>query len=223
MRKGIRTGSGYGDARLEERQRVVRRINPHFVFNTLAAIRIETKNDSDIAYDLIYDFSKHLRAVFQSLTHMENISIREEISNITSYINLIKIRFGNNITIHMDWEEAEFMLPPMSIQPLVENAVMHGLKKGKRKGIVQIRSCQTATEYIVQVEDDGIGFEMDKDMEKYIENDVVPQWEDDFERGGLQRVRCQIAYMTGGNVEIQSVIDYGTVVTLHIPKSLGKN
>lgn len=214
MIDGVNAGDGYDEVRLEERRHVIRRINPHFIFNTLAAIRIETKNNSDIAYDLIYDFSKYLRAVLQSLTHMEIISLWEEISNTTSYINLVRMRFGNNITIHMDLEETDFMLPPLSVQSLVENAVVHGLKKGKKKGNIQIKSYQTSAEYIVQVEDDGIGFDMEKEIAAPCENHL--------EKSGLQRVRYEVETMTGGNMEIQSIVGNGTVVTLHIPKNLGK-
>ena len=198
----MRTGADPEQIKTNERQRIIRQLNPHFIFNTLATIRIITKINSDLAYDMIYDFSKYLRAVFQSLTNPENISFKEETDYVISYTNLERIRFGNNIMLHIDVEETDFMLPPLSIQPMVENAIIHGLKKGKRKGCINIRSYKNAAEYIVEVEDNGVGFDVDTISKE----------------GGLQRVRYLIEQMMGGTVEVKSAIDTGTVVTLHIPR-----
>ena len=185
-----------------ERQRIIRQINPHFVFNTLATIRIITKINADLAYDMIYDFSKYLRAVFQSLTNPGYISFKEETDYIISYTNLQRIRFGNNIMLHFNFEETDFILPPLTLQPLVENAIIHGLKKGKVKGTVSIRSYKGLGEYIVEVEDDGVGFDVENSLRD----------------GGLQRVEYQLREMKGGNLEIKSAIGGGTLIVLHIPE-----
>lgn len=193
-----------------ERQRIIRRIDPHFIFNTLGAIRIATKTNADLAYNMIYDFSKYLRAVFRSLTDDENILFREEAAYIICYTDLEKIRFGDDITVCMEIKEENFMLPPLSVQPLVENAIRHGLLKGRGKGTVTVRSYQTASEYIVQVEDDGTGFEAAG--YNRMPGDDGPQ------ACSLQRVRYRVENMTDGSVEIKSYIGIGTIVTLHIPK-----
>lgn len=206
----MKSDAGSEQIKAKERQRVIRQLNPHFIFNTLAAIRIVTKADSDLAYDMIYDFSKYLRVVFQSLTSYENISFREEADYVISYVNLMRLRFGDNITLYTGIEETDFMIPPLSLLPLVENAVIHGLKRGRRKGTVSIRSRQTLSEYIVQVEDDGIGF----DAEAYTRTAIKGEAE-----RGLQRVRYRIEQMTGGSVEVKSAVGSGTLITLHIPKN----
>ena len=193
-----------------ERQSIIHQINPHFVFNTLATIRIITRVNSDLAYDMIYDFSKYLRAVIQSLTNPENITFKEEMDYVISYTNLQRIRFGDNIGINIDIRETDFMIPPMALQPLLENAIIHGLKKGKLKGRVSIRSYQNTEEYIVQVEDDGAGF----DVKKY---NGIPE-EGSLKESGLQRVRNRLEQMLGGKLEVKSTIGKGTVVTLHIPR-----
>lgn len=207
MESGIRSEQ----IKEQERQHVIHRINPHFIFNTLAAIRIITKMNSDLAYDMVYDFSKYLRAVFQSLTSPGNVSFREELDYITAYTNLEKMRFGENIIFHMHIEETDFMLPILSLQSLVNNAIVHGLRKGKRKGNVSIRSFRTSSEYIVQVIDDGIGF--DAEPYKKVQNNK------EMELGGLHRVKCQIEEMIGGSIEVNSIIGEGTVITLHIPEN----
>lgn len=208
--KGHACSDDLEKVREQERQRIVRSLNPHFLFNTLGAIRIATKTNADLAYDMIYDFSKYLRVVIRMLTYKGDILFKEETAHIISYINLEKIRFGDNIAFHMDIKAQDFMLPPLLLQPLVENAVRHGLKNGRLKGVITIRSYQTPAEYIVQVEDDGIGFE----AESYSR---LPA-QDGLESGGLQRVRYLIEKMAGGSMDIQSFIGIGTIVTLHIPK-----
>ena len=200
----MKSGEASEHRETNERQLIIRQINPHFIFNTLATIRIITKINADLAYDMIYDFSKYLREVFQSLTNSENISFKEETDYITSYTNLQRIRFGNNITVHIDIEESDFTLPPLSLQPLVENAIIHGLRKGKVKGTVSIRSYKTSGEYIVEVEDDGMGFDV----------------ENNFREGGLNRVKYQFEKISGGKVEIKSDVGEGTLITLHIPENI---
>lgn len=201
------------EIRAEERQRIIRRIDPHFVFNTLGAIRIATKTNADLAYNMIYDFSKYLRAVFHALTDEETILFREEAACIVCYADLEKIRFGENITICMEIEEENFMIPPLSVPPLIENAVRYGLLNGRIEGTVTVKSYQTDTEYIVQVEDDGTGFEA-------AGYDSIPG-DDGPQAGGLQRVRYRVEKMTGGRVDIKSFVGIGTIVTLRIPKKEG--
>ena len=206
----MKSGANSEQIEAKERQNLLRQINPHFIFNTLATIRIITKINPDLAYDMIYDFSKYLRAVFGSLANPGNISFREETEYVISYTNLERIRFGGNIMLDMDNEEKDFMIPPLSLQPIVENAIIHGLKKGKIKGTISIISRQSKSEYTIQIKDDGIGF----DVEEYhkMKEDA------DIKEGGLQRVKCRLEEMTGGKLEIKSRSGAGTIVTLHIPK-----
>ncbi len=206
----MKSGANSEQIEAKEGQNLLRQINPHFIFNTLSTIRIITKINPDLAYDMIYDFSKYLRAVFGSFTNPGNISFREETEYVISYTNLERIRFGGNIMLNMDNEEKDFMIPPLSLQPIVENAIIHGLKKGKIKGTISIISRQTKSEYIVEIKDDGVGF----DVEEYykMEEDMGTK------EGGLQRVKCRLEEMTGGKLEIDSRSGAGTIVTLHIPK-----
>lgn len=197
-------------AAAQERQRILQQMNPHFLFNALGAIRIMTKTDADLAYDRIYDFSRYLRAIFKLMTSNENILFKEEIAVIISYTNLEKLRFGDGIELHVDMKEEDFLVPILSVQPLVENAVRHGLKKGRRNGTVTVRSFQTRTDYIVQVEDDGTGFDMEEYDRGLCRGKIEP--------GGLQNVRSRIENMTGGSMDIKSIVGSGTVITLHIPK-----
>lgn len=195
--------------REQERKEMIRRLNPHFLFNTLGAVRIVVRTDPEQAYDRIYDFSRYLRAVISSFEKQDNIPFQEELDNVSSYLNLEKLRFGDKIAFNMDLQEKDFKIPPMSVLPLVDNAFRHGLLRGGKKGTITIRSCRMPQEYIVQVEDDGTGFET-------AAYDAAPG-KDGWKAGGLSDVRYRMKKMVNGGMDILSYTGVGTVVTLHIP------
>lgn len=139
----------------------------------------------------------------------ENISLKEEMEDVCAFVNLEKLRFGDRIRFQTDIREENFGLPPLSVLALVENAFVHGLKKGDRKGTITVRSCRTPSACVVQVEDDGTGF----DAEAY-EN--LPG-SDGPQAGGLLKVRYRMEAMVNGRMDIQSYAGAGTVVTLQVP------
>lgn len=197
------------DIREQEREAMIHRLNPHFIFNTLGAVRIAVRTDPELAYDRIYDFSRYLRAVMWSFESQETVLFRKEADDVLSYINLEKLRFGDKIAFRMDQREKDFMIPPLSVLPLVDNALRHGLQKGERSGTITVRSYRMPHEYIVQVEDDGTGF----DAAAY---DARPG-DGGAKAGGLLNVRYRMKEMVNGGMDILSYSGVGTVVTLHIP------
>lgn len=189
----------------QEGKDVIRRLNPHFLFNTLGAVRIASRTAPELAYDRIYDFSRYLRAVISSFEKQDNVLFQEEMDNVFSYINLEKLRFGDKIALNTELREKDFKIPPLSVLPLVNNALRHGLQRGGGKGTITIRSCRMPQEYIVQVEDDGTGF------------DTAAYGADGWKAGGLSDVRFRMEKMVNGGMDILSYTGVGTVVTLHIP------
>ncbi len=146
--------------RLQESQLelMMGQIQPHFIFNTLSSIRTLVKVDPDVAYKMLYDFSNYLRANVDNVTNMEGIKFAAEVNHIKSYVNIEKVRFGDRLNVEYEIGEDDFMVPPLSIQPLVENAIKHGAVKKIEGGDVYLRSYKTDTHNIVEVEDTGIGF-----------------------------------------------------------------
>lgn len=197
------------DIRDQERKDVIRRLNPHFLFNTLGAVRIAVRTAPELAYDRIYDFSRYLRAVISSFEKQDNVLFQEEMDTVFSYMSLEKLRFGDKIALNTELREKDFKIPPLSVLPLVDNALRHGLQRGGRKGTITIRSCRMPQEYIIQVEDDGTGF----DTAAY---DAAPGG-DGWKAGGLSDVRYRMEKMVNGGMDILSYTGVGTVVTLHIP------
>lgn len=146
--------------RLQESQLelMMGQIQPHFIFNTLSSIRTLVRIDPDIAYRMLYDFSNYLRANVDNVTNLEGIKFAAEVNHIKSYVNIEKVRFGERLNVEYDIREEGFIVPPLSIQPLVENAIKHGVVKKVEGGTVWLRSYRDDKYFIVEVEDTGIGF-----------------------------------------------------------------
>ena len=133
-------------------------IQPHFMFNTLSSIRTLIKVDPDVAYDMVYNFSNYLRANVDNMTNLEGIKFESEVKHIHSYVEIEKVRYGDRLTIEYDIQESDFLVPPLSIQPLVENAIKHGVSKKPGGGTVQLKSYELIGFNVIEVNDDGLGF-----------------------------------------------------------------
>jgi sensor histidine kinase YesM len=109
------------------------------------------------------------------------------------------------MTFDFDMNSDDFMLPALSIQPIVENAIKHGLMPLDHGGTVRVSSWETASHYCVGIEDDGVGFDTSilLDERKHI---------------GLRNIRERLEAMVGGSLTIESVPGQGTKVQLNIPK-----
>lgn len=187
-------------------------IKPHFIYNTLNSIRTLIKLDPELAQQTVYDFSTYLRSNLENVGERELIPFSDELRHIQAYLNIEKIRFGKRLRVEEDIRVRSFQVPPLSVQPLVENAVKHGVCTSLRGGTVTIRSHEEADAYVVDVEDDGIGFDV-ADLRKKRE------WgKENFNHIGLENIRFRIAEITGGELEIHSMPGKGTKVTAVFPK-----
>jgi len=181
-------------------------IQPHFLYNTLSSIRTVIKIDPDRAYDMLYDFTAYLRGSLKLLSAESRIKFDEELKNIQAYLNVEKIRLGKRLDIRMDIQDSNFMIPPLTIQPLVENAVKHGVfPKGKQGGYVAVKTWQTDEYHWISVADNGVGFAVGEIGEK---SDAV----------GLVNLLYRIEHLVNGKIEIESTIGEGTLATVKIPK-----
>ena len=134
-------------------------IQPHFMFNTLSSIRTLIKVDPDLAYSMLYNFSNYLRANVDNITNLEGIPFASEVEHIQSYVAIEEVRFGDRLDMNYDIKETNFIVPPLSIQPLVENAIKHGVCKKPEGGSVWLKSYSDEENYIVEVRDTGVGFD----------------------------------------------------------------
>ncbi len=185
-------------------------MQPHFLYNALASIREIVLDDPQYASDLIYDFTTHLRACIRSMGSDNLIPFSQELENIKAYVNIEKMRFGKKLSIEYDCPEIGFDIIPLSIQPLVENAIRHGVyERGSDGGTVKVNSCQEGNNFVVRVEDDGIGFDFETTMneEKNGKRDST----------GLFNLIFRLETLLNAHVEVDSKIGIGTKITVTIP------
>lgn len=183
-------------------------IQPHFLYNSLTAIRQLCDIDSSQAKQCVTDFSRFLRANMDSLTSRNPIPFSQELLHVKSYLSLEKQRFGERLTVVYDIQTDEFELPPLTVQPIAENAVRHGIMKRDIGGVLNIRSSERDDYYELIVEDDGIGFDTSSS-----------RVDDETTHIGITNVRNRVEELVNGTVDIESTPGKGTKVTIRIPKT----
>ena len=181
-------------------------MQPHFIHNILNVIYYLIGKDPAAAQGAVSKFSDHLRNNLEAIAQKELITFRKELDHIYTYLELEQIRFGEELSIVYDIEEDSFLLPVLSIQPLVENAVKHGIAKKRGGGVVTISSQQTENAYRITVSDTGVGF----DVERYMDDGKV--------HVGLINVRQRLASRMNATVDVDSTPGKGTTVTVTIPR-----
>lgn len=185
-------------------------MQPHFLYNALASIREIVLDDPEYASDLIFDFTTHLRACIKSMSSEAQILFSQEIENIKAYVNIEKMRFGDKLKVKYDIAESDFYIIPISVQPLVENAIRHGIyERGDVGGTVAIRSYRDAHHIVIEVEDNGVGFDVES-----VQQEVYSQKRDS---AGLQNLIFRFEKIMGATVRVESKIGVGTKITVRIP------
>ncbi len=180
-------------------------MQPHFLFNALSSIRRMIKKDPEVAEVAIENFSLYLRQNMESMNRVEPIPFDTELKHVEQYLYLEKLRFGERLSIHYDIGFSDFALPVLSLQPIVENAVKHGVLKKEEGGSVWIKTCREGGKVVLTVEDDGVGFRpelMGKDGRMHI---------------GFENVKKRLKMQCKGNVTVDSTVGLGTKVTMTIP------
>ncbi len=181
-------------------------IQPHFIYNTLGTIERMCLNDPQKAFDLVRNFSLYLRGNFSELDSVTPIRFTDELKHVEYYVNIEKVRFPD-MSIEYDVEATEFVLPALSVQPLVENAIKHGLMRLETGGTVKIHSYETPTHFCVEVTDDGVGFDTDAPI-------------DEKKHVGLRNIRGRLKAMVNGDLVLQSKPGVGTKAVIMIPKEV---
>ncbi len=185
---------------------MISQIQPHFLYNSLNSIAELCVVDPKRAEKATINFSRYLRGNMGALDDKKTIEFEDELSHLSHYIELEKLRYGDDLQFVYDIKETEFTLPALTVQPLVENAVNHGIRYHKMQGKVKISSYADDENYYVAIEDDGVGFNPDDYMS------------DGHKHVGIANVKYRLEVLCGGSIDIKSEIDHGTIVTIRIPK-----
>ena len=179
-------------------------IRPHFIYNTLGSIEQLCKLDPPKAGDLVHNFAKYLRGNFGELDNPKPILMSQEMEHVHHYISIENVRFPD-MTFTFEMNSDDFRIPALTVQPIVENAIKHGLMKLSKGGSISVVSYETDTEYRISVVDDGVGFDTGALM-------------DERKHVGLRNIRERLKVMVNGTLEIESTIGEGTKVLIRIPK-----
>lgn len=180
-------------------------ISPHFIYNTLTAIKYLCTQDSKQAEETVGEFAAYLRHTIDSLTAKENIPFEKELGHVKNYLAIEKKRFGDLVHIEYEITEKDFLIPTLTLQPIIENAIKYGIGKKEEGGTIRIGTSRTQEFFLITVKDDGIGFDPDKIKE------------DGRNHIGIRNVRSRLESMCNGSLEIESVVGKGTVATIKVP------
>ncbi|MBS1588371.1 MAG: histidine kinase [Bacteroidetes bacterium] len=198
-------------------------MNPHFIFNCLNGIRLLIEqNDSSLASTYLIKFSRLIRLILES-SSKEFVSITDEIDSLNLYLELEKLRFKEKLAFVMKLDlpnQHDIYLPPMLIQPFVENAIWHGLMPKPNGGNVsiQMKSDPINRILIVKVEDDGIGMKDSKSQKK--ENEARPSRGMSLTSDRLKLLGKKFKRswsINHSNIEMDAMKSGGTLVTINIP------
>lgn len=187
---------------------MISQIQPHFLYNALNTIKSLIRRDPKKAEQAVIDFSYYLRGNMDSLTHTEPIPFETELAHVKYYCDIELLRFSDKLKIEYDIQEKKFCVPTLSIQPIVENAIKHGVTKKPEGGTVRISTASDDKDYIVTVKDDGVGFDPSAIVE-----------DDGRSHVGIQNIRYRFENMMHATVSIESEKGVGTCVIIRIPKN----
>lgn len=178
-------------------------IAPHFIYNTLTTIKRLCVKNPILAQETITNFSNYLRLNIETIQENKPILFSKELEHVKNYVFVEKLRFGNKFEIQYDIEEQNFLVPALCLQVLVENAIKHGICKKEENGTIYIHSYKSLDNIIIEVKDDGVGFNV-SDKSKY--------------HIGLNSTITRLDSMCNGKFEIRSEIDKGTIAKIILPK-----
>ena len=181
-------------------------IQPHFLYNTLGAIQALC-HGNPAAEEATVKFARYLRGNMDALTAEGTIPFARELAHTRLYLELEQLRFEDALQVRFDLACTDFQLPTLTLQPLVENAVRHGVRGSKSgTGVVTIATRAFPDRYEISVTDDGPGF--------------VPGARQDDGRShtGIRNVRDRLSRVVGGELRIDSAAGQGTTATIILPR-----
>jgi sensor histidine kinase YesM len=189
-------------------QIMLSQIQQHILYNTLSAIQYLCAHDPKAAGETTEKFSRYLQGNMSALRSDGEIPFERELEHTKIYLEIEQIRFEDALQVEYDIACTEFSLPTLTLQPIAENAVRHGVRGRKGVGTVRIATREYPDRWEITVADDGPGF----DPEAPVLTD------DGREHIGISNVRDRLERISGGTLQIRSAPGSGAVVTIAIPK-----
>ncbi|MDD3193894.1 MAG: histidine kinase [Oscillospiraceae bacterium] len=185
---------------------ILSQINPHFLYNSLTAIAQLCEKNSKKAKEVTIYFSEYLRQNMNALEQKTPVPFEKELEHTRIYLSIEQVRFGDKLHVVYDIGSTAFQIPSLCLQPIVENAVKHGLGMKENGGTVIIRTRELPDSFEITVSDDGVGFDANRTQN------------DNRTHIGIQNVRERLEKTVGAQMEIKSEIGRGSDVIIQIPK-----
>ncbi len=201
-------------------------INPHFLYNTLEAIRGDALSEG---VDYIADITEALSTFFRySVTDTGSlVTLADEFDNIDNYFKIQQYRFGENLELLYELPEnedvLELMCPKLTLQPIIENAIFHGLEKRTEKGKIIIRVVLTDNKVIITIIDNGVGMDPTslEGLNQRLKNLASPHKEEKEGKGGIAMInvckRIRLLFGENYGIHVFSILDFGTDVRITLP------
>lgn len=187
-------------------------IQPHFIQNALTSMIYFADKDAAKTKNALMHFSQYMRRNLDISSMSDPVPFSEELTHVKTYLALEQMRFEDDLQVQYDIGPTAFMLPPLTVQPLVENAVKHGIMRSERGcGTVTLRTAETADDWQIIISDDGCGFDP-KQLETLDQTHI-----------GIRNVKRRLELFCGGTLQFTSSPGKGTVCTVSIPKGREHN
>lgn len=178
-------------------------IRTHFIFNILTAISGMCEYDPQKADETLIRFSRYLRNNIDIMEEDKLETFSKSLEHLEDYIALEQVRFGEKLGFEKNLETVDFKIPPLVLQPIVENAIKHGILLKQSGGTIKLHTYTKGENVIITITDDGVGFDVEN-----IKNEGSI---------GLKNVRFRLQQMMNGRMDIESSPGNGTKVTITIP------
>lgn len=176
-------------------------MRPHFVYNTLTSIYYLCEQNPEKAQELILNFNTYLRKNFTAIAKDNTISFTEELEHTKAYLAVESVRFEDKLFVEYDNPHTNFRIPPLTLQPIVENAVKHGIDPELEPLHILIRTRETENGSEIEVSDNGPGFTGDENNEPHI---------------ALANIKESLELMCKGMLLIEANESGGTSVTIKV-------
>ncbi len=183
---------------------VVLQMRPHFIYNTMMSIYYLCKQNPDKAQQVTLEFTDYLRSNFTAIAGENAIPFTDELKHTQAYLSVEQAQHEDNLFVKFDTPHTMFRVPPLTLQPLVENAVKHGMDPDGNPLNISVTTRQTPSGSEIIVEDDGPGFSSTDNNDLHI---------------ALENIRQRLEMMCKGELEIAPRDGGGTVVKVTIPAS----
>lgn len=196
-------------------QLMLSQIRPHFLYNVLATIQVLCDSEPEKAEEAIGWLCDVLRGNMDALGSSRMIPFQRELEHLQNYIHLEQLRFGEKLHVEYDLTATDFQIPSLTLQPIVENAVKHGVGNKRGGGTITIASREKQNIVVLTVSDDGAGVAAPT-------LDALPKKNDGRSHVGLHNVRERLQLIAGGSLSFYSTPGGGTIVTVYLPKEVAK-